>query len=256
MQVSVDTYQGRVSIRTLYEAAQLIRRGAITDNIIHACYEKMDRDFNVHMAAAAAAREDLRHVYDWGLVGSPSGRLWQTSLIGNGSNRTVGFVFLPSRKRVPIDPELEGRASFRRHIFTDKATVFEQGQEVNISRKYAKFLVYINRHKGMGTTATGGKSYKSNGVTFTENESMIESAGGGKYQHKFTAEFAAFWSNLGSVEEIATKLAGSSAVQMARAAGAEQRKQGLQKKMGDAAPEAKARAQNAIKRINRQMRNR
>lgn len=256
MQVAVDSYQARVSIRTLYEAAQLIRRGALTDSIIHACYEKMDRDFNVHMAAAATARDDLKHVYDWGLLGSPSGRLWQTSLIGNGSNRTVGFIFLPSRKRVPIDPELEGRASFRRHIFVDKASVFEQGQEVHISRKYAKFLVYINRHRGTGTTATGGKTFKSNGVTFTENASSIESAGGGRYKHKFTAEFVAFWSNLGSVEEIATRLASSSSVQMARAASATQRKEGLNRKMADATPEAKARAQDAVKRINRQMRNR
>src|SRR5574338_408 len=149
MRVLVDSYEARVSVRTLYEVAQKIRRGALTDSIIHACFDRVDKKFNAHMAAAAGARADLRHVYDWGLVGSPSGRLWKTSLIGNGSNRSVAFVFLPSHKRVPIDPELEGRANFRRHIFVDKASVFERGEEVHISRKYAKFLVYINRHAGM-----------------------------------------------------------------------------------------------------------
>lgn len=252
---SVDSYDARVSIRSLYEATQLIRRGALTDDVIKAAYRVMDRKFNAHMAAQAAARDDLTHVFDWGLIGSPSGRLWKTNLEGRGSNRSVYFIFLPSRRKVPFDPQLDDVLR-RRHVFKRKAEIFEHGEEVTISPRYAKFLVYINRHKGAGYTNSDSddKTYRKGKITFTTRTSVINQAGNGKFQGRFTAEFIRFWSSLDNTAQLADELGKSTSVQYARAAGAKKRMARYQSKLNDPSAEARSRANAAIQNIKKQMR--
>lgn len=249
----VDSHEARVSIRTMYEATQMIRRGALTNDVITASYRVMDRKFNAYMSVQSSGRSDLTHMFDWGMRGSNAGRLWQTKLAGQGSNKVVFFVFLPSKKKVPFDPELEGKLK-RRHVFKRKAEVFENGESISISPRYAKFLVYINRNRGAGSTEPGGKGFKQGNITFTTRTSVIDRAANGMYQGRFTAEFLNFWNNLGSPTEVADELSKSTAVQMARAASARKRLGQYQSKLSDPSPEAKARAQKAIANIKKQMR--
>lgn len=254
LNVNIDTYQARVSIRTLYEATQQIRKGALTDSVINAAFEKYNKDFNSYMATQGS-RDALKHMFDWGMIGAPSGRLWRTEMRGRGSNREVGYVFLPSHKKVPFDPE--NPYLKRRHVFKNKAMVFETGQEVRISPKYAKMLTYVNRHKGAGGTndsGTNDKTFKRDGVTFTTRESTIE-AGGGQFAGQFTQEFYTFWSELGPIEQIAAELARSTDVQLAAAASAKNRIANYKNKMRSATPEAKSRAKKAIQSIKRSMKN-
>jgi hypothetical protein len=251
IKMEMDSYNARVSIRTLYEATQLIRKGALTDSVIGAAYDVYNRDFNAYMAAAGN-KPNLKHMFDWGMVGAPSGRLWKVEMRGRGASREVGYVFLPSRKKVPFDPE--NPYLKKRHVFKNKAMVFETGQTVKISPKYAKMLSYVNRHKGAGGTEGGGKdkSFTKNGVTFTTRTSTFEIASGNN-AGQFSQEFVTFWAELGPIEKIASRLANETDVQLAAAASAKNRISNFKQKMRSAAPEARARAKRAIKTIERNM---
>lgn len=254
----IDTYEARVVIRTIYEATQMIRRGALTEQVINASYTVMDKEFNRYIAAAASARgAHLSHMFDWGMIGSPSGRLWKTTMIGGGANRQVAFTYLPSRKKVPLDPDAGTK---RRHVFTHKAKVFENADTVRISPKQAKYLAFINRSKGAGTMEGSGRVFQNRdssgspfGPTFSQMTSVIR-AGNGKFEHKFTTAFLAFWNAPNSqLEAIADKLSRSTAVQLARKSSANARVANYTNKMKDAGPEAKARATKAIKTIKASM---
>lgn len=253
MEVKMDSYNARVSIRALYEATQMIRKGALTDSVIGAAYEAYEKDFNKYMATQGS-RDNLKHMFDWGMIGSPTGRLWRVEMRGRGATREVGYVFLPSRKKVPFDPE--NPFLKRRHVFKNKAMVFETGAEVKISPKYAKMLTYINRHKGAGGVSDSdgkNKTFKRQGVTFTTRTSTI-TAGSGENSGQFSQEFVTFWSELGPIQEIANRLARESEVQLAAAASAKNRIANYQNKMRSAGPEGKSRAKRAIQTIKKNMR--
>ncbi len=91
----------------------------------------------VDIAAAASPRR-LHHVYEWGEVGIPTGRLWNM-VWSTGVNRTIGFNFRPSQKPVP-HPEAAGHAQ---HIFTWKAPVMEDGRSVTIEPGEKGFLAFM-----------------------------------------------------------------------------------------------------------------
>jgi hypothetical protein len=256
--VEIDTYEARVSIRTIYEATQMIRRGALTEQVINASFGVMDKDFNRYVAALAATKSaHLSHMFDWGMIGSPSGRLWKTKMIGSQSNRVVVFSYLPSKKKVPLDPEAGTR---RRHVFVHKAQAFENATVVRISPKQAKYLAFINRSKGAGRMEGQGKVFQRTddsgrpfGPTFSQKTSVIK-AGNGQFEHKFTTAFVSFWNAPNSqLQAIADKLARSTSVQLARRASAQNRVANYTNKMKDAGPEARARAQKAINTIKTSM---
>lgn len=258
IETQIDTYEARVAIRTIYEATQMIRRGALTEQVIGAAYGVMDKDFNRFMAASAAGRgSHLTHMFDWGMIGSPSGRLWKTKMIGGGGTREVVFSYLPSKKKVPLDKEAGTK---RRHVFTHKARVFENASIVRISRKQAKYLAFVNRSKGAGHMEGPGKVFQYRdrtgnafGPTFSQKTSVIK-AGNGQFEHKFTTAFVGFWNAPNSeLQAIADKLSRSTAVQIARKTSAQGRMANYANKMKDAGPEARSRAAKAIKTIQTSM---
>jgi len=83
----------------------------------------------------------MHHVYEWGQIGSPAGRLFvvERSQILYG-NLVVSTNFLQSKMPVPISPELltpgkTGKVVSRRNIFRNKAEVMESGTPVSFSAK-------------------------------------------------------------------------------------------------------------------------
>lgn len=97
--------------------------------------------------------ERMHHVYEWGdsyhdysNVGNPGARLWYIMSSGSGGKRAVSFAFNPSRKPVPIHPELLEPGKTGKtvkegvHIFTWKAPVMEYGTTVTISPELGEFL--------------------------------------------------------------------------------------------------------------------
>lgn len=107
--------------------------------------------------------EKYHHVYEWGdeygdhsTVGIPKFRLWKLVGTGMGSRRSVGFVFLPSIRPTPIEPELlepgpKGQVVQEGiHVFTWKAPVMEYGQTVRISAKLrqVKAMAFVDDETG------------------------------------------------------------------------------------------------------------
>lgn len=257
----VDTYDAEVSVETLYWAVDKIRKGALTDQVLEAAYEHMDKRFMAHMIAAAESRRNLRHVFDWPNDGAEGlgAPLFKTIMGGKGSKRVVSYVFLESRNYVPIREELQPY-NLKRHIFHEKARIFETGESVIIERKpETKWLVYINEHRNAGFTERGG-FVDDQGTTFSKGPSYIERTGGHKFKNNFANEFFIWWTSEAgggtSLEYLANNLTRQVSVQTARFASAKRRVASLRGAMNrkNATPEAKRRAEQAINAIKMQWR--
>jgi hypothetical protein len=81
----------------------------------------------------------MHHVYEWGQIGLPEGRLFviERSQILYG-DLIISSSFLPSKLPVPVNPQLlqpgsTGKAISRRSIFANKAEVMESGQPVSFT---------------------------------------------------------------------------------------------------------------------------
>jgi hypothetical protein len=96
---------------------------------------------------AAQNPKKMHHVYEWGKIGNPSGRLFVIERLGilNG-NLVVGYNFLPSKLPVPIPsemltPGLNGKNVTKQSIFRDKAKVMEEGRAISYTTN--KMLAFL-----------------------------------------------------------------------------------------------------------------
>jgi hypothetical protein len=122
----------------------------------------------------------MHHVYEWNKLGHPGGRLFVLNRIGlTGGSFITETTFLPSRKPVPIKPELAasgktGRSVSRRNIFVDKARIMEEGIEINyVTRRVQVFSDgFEPRFIAAGTPIRianpGGKFVKKSFAKFME----------------------------------------------------------------------------------------
>ena len=92
----------------------------------------------------------MHHVYEWGKLGNPNGRLFviERSRILSGS-LLVSASFLPSRMPVPIPADLampgkNGKSVSSRNIFRDKARVMENGNPITFQAK--KILAFMGEN--------------------------------------------------------------------------------------------------------------
>lgn len=74
----------------------------------------------------------LHHVYEWGQVGDPFGRLYDLSLSVNNTSAVISAEFLESRIPSPTSDE----------PFYDKAIVMEEGGTIVINQVEAKALFF------------------------------------------------------------------------------------------------------------------
>jgi hypothetical protein len=92
----------------------------------------------------------MHHVYEWGKIGSPEGRLFVIERLGIlGGNLIVGYSFLPSKLPVPIPAELlspgaTGRTVTKQNIFRDKASVMEEGRMISYTTN--KMLAFLGNN--------------------------------------------------------------------------------------------------------------
>lgn len=109
--------------------------------------------------------KSLHHVYEWGQIGKPLGRLWKVSGQYKSGSIILSSEFKQSRTYVPIK-----NGTVKRHKFIYKADVMEKGQTVRITAKNARALffysndgspVFIPRGKFVTVRTPGGKEVKN-----------------------------------------------------------------------------------------------
>ena len=147
---------------------------------------------------ARANPKKMHHVYEWGKIGDPSGRLFvlKRSHILNG-NLMINANFLPSKMPVPINPELlvpgpTNKVVTSKSIFADKANVMEEGHSINYTaKKILAFvgnsgIVFIRPGKQINILHPGGTGvrgafaqfmsewYMQNGYASIENSGFYE----------------------------------------------------------------------------------
>ena len=106
----------------------------------------------------------MHHVYEWGQLGKPTGRLWKIESTYKPGVIAISSDFRQSRTYVPLTPGTK-----RRHKFTFKADVMEKGKPVTIKAKNANALffysksgdpVFIPKSRSVVIKSPGGKFVK------------------------------------------------------------------------------------------------
>jgi hypothetical protein len=119
-----------------------LRTNAHINDLITATHKILADRFIMHMSNVAFnSPEEFKHMYEWGRVGDPNGRLWKHLLRGAGAARVATFDFKASKKTVPLTPEKQAVGVKNNHIFVWKAPILELGLPVRISPKIATTLV-------------------------------------------------------------------------------------------------------------------
>lgn len=169
-------------------------------SLIKAAHEVASGEFVANMSSEAL-REPGKydHMYEWGQVGDPNGKLWRHILKGNGANRAAFFEFKASKKTVPVDPILQKVRVKKIHIFVWKAMVLENGLPVKISPKLAKYLVFVSKKPKRGASGTG-HGFQRNGIIYYKGTISIARAGNQRINGSFTSEWTNWW-NSGRPEE-------------------------------------------------------
>lgn len=171
------------------------------DDLIKHSNTLITAEFVVHMQREALAKPSkFGHMYEWGQVGDPNGRLWRHVLRGRGASRQLSFDFKASKKAVPVAPRLAAIGVRRNHIFTWKAPVMELGKPVSISPKLAKMLVFEAKEVKRGASSSG-TGYQADGRVFYNGTINISRAGSKDAWGSFTEEFNT-WMRSGIPEQL------------------------------------------------------
>lgn len=133
--------------------------------------------FNMWLDAQAEVDPDeLWHVYEWGKIAEPSGRLFKMVFENSGNfSARSHWRFTESTAPVPHDLRIGGNQST--HYFTWKAYAFEYGLTMTVARKNASRLVWWD-----------GSLQSTTGVTHPV-------AAGGDLAGNFTERWENFWGN-------------------------------------------------------------
>lgn len=170
-------------------------------SLIKAAHEVSAGEFVSHMSGVALRDPGkYDHMYEWGQVADPNGKLWRHVLRGNGANRAAFFEFKASKKTVPVDPKLQTVGVKRIHVFVWKAMVLENGLPVKISPKLAKYLVFVAK-KRTANAMSIGTGYQKNGIVYYRGTISIARAGNERINGAFTNEWTQWWRS-GAPEDV------------------------------------------------------
>lgn len=86
--------------------------------------------------------EQLHHVYEWEMVGSEKGRLFKFNVNATKTNIKIDGSFLASKTPSPTSNQ----------VFSDKASIMENGISITIEPKKSNVLVFENDGETVFTT--------------------------------------------------------------------------------------------------------
>lgn len=105
--------------------------------------KKFIKDIGV---AAKLDPQRFFHVYEWGQLGSPAGKLFiikRTRVVSG--NLSINFAFTKSKKNVPVPAKISSKVK-KRSIFANKAEVMESGKPVSFTTKQT--IVFLSQKDG------------------------------------------------------------------------------------------------------------
>lgn len=149
-------------------------------------------------SAALADPQRLHHVYEWGELGKPKGRLWDFVVGGVGGSKELYYVFKASKKTVPTS-DLPGDTRNKVHVFSWKAPVMEAGDPLTVYPSEDKgILVFPRGQHGANLP------HLNDDMDFSRAPVHIMHPGG-QSKGQFGALWEAYWSTWGDrimVEDI------------------------------------------------------
>jgi hypothetical protein len=159
-----------------------IKTNRYADDVLKMTHAVLTEEFDLTMDVWARAAPDyFHHVYEWGTLGLPVGRLWKHDLVGHGASRSASWNWVASKRPVPspqeradnpndpmsqLDDEELSKFSGRRYFFYWKAPVMEYNTPVNIEPKNGKMIAFpvwdiekpIRFSKGLRVMDPGGQN--------------------------------------------------------------------------------------------------
>jgi len=160
----------------------------------------MSEEFTEHMSLVAAGQSArFHHVYEWGMIGNPLGKLWSDKLVGGGNNRIATFQWRASKRIVPVREDFQEVGVKQIHVFTWKALVMESGATVTITPKRGKYLVYFTGPTDPEDKYPGPFDEDPDGnpvQIITENPIRVN-PGGKMTTGAFTKEYVSWWAGAG-----------------------------------------------------------
>ena len=178
-----------------------VKTDAYIADVLTYTHSRMSQEVDEYIDnIARAAPNMLHHMYEWPTgwddsggntkrggsprwsetVGAAPYRLWRHTLVGRGASKTAGYTFLPSNKPSPVNPKLvQAGVKENVHVFVWKAPTMEAGAHIEVGRKLAKTLAFID---------------KEGNVRFAQNVDTGP-AGGGATTGRFTATYLSWWSS-------------------------------------------------------------
>lgn len=161
VKLEIDTKELIQSLDNIEVGMKQLVKPVVLDQISSAIFEITGKRFMIDVDNYARLNpKKMHHVYEWGKIGSPAGRLFvlERSTILNGS-LIIETKFLPSKLPVPINPEMlragkTGKSVSRRSIFANKAKIMENGTPVSFEAK--RVLAFMG-NDGIAFVAPGTK---------------------------------------------------------------------------------------------------
>jgi len=138
-----DSTVAQISAFLYYEAAVLskLTSNAEFKNLFKTTiFNQIEKDFGQYVDAQARTKpQSLHHVYEWNKTGNPAFRLFDLYLIDTGGlSFRIGRDFKLSKSAVPS----KNKKQKRKYVFSNKASVMEEGMPIVIRPKSAERLVF------------------------------------------------------------------------------------------------------------------
>ena len=174
IQLGIDTKALISDLDNFLSGIKELQKPSVLDEISKAIFTITSEKFLIAADSYARANpKKMHHVYEWGQIGQPNGRLFviERGSILNGS-LVINSKFLPSNLPVPVNPELlnpgpTGKIVSKKNIFQNKAEVMESGSQVNFTAKKmlafagSEGIVFISPGKTINILNPGGKFVKN-----------------------------------------------------------------------------------------------
>lgn len=148
---------------------------------------QFDRNADI---AAETDKKMYHHVYEWGEIARPEGRLWDFVVTGLGSNRELYYVFTESRKPVPIS-DAPGDTRSEVHIFKWKAPVMEAGEPLEVKPINENGLLVFPRGQH------GNFASLNEDMDFSKQPVFVRHPGGEESVGSFGRLWESYWESWG-----------------------------------------------------------